>query len=277
VGTDRKKQWKDSIRYWITDPDVLGIDNMRFLVSFRTTGPYDSLLKISDTLNMNFAAPRAAARTRQADEGPTGLSHEFNIRKDGNQELNRDLIITFPEPLSEIDLSKMRLASVHNNETRSHRIEVIRDSLKFRKYRIKTEWVPGRNFRLIADPGAFTGIYGQVSDSINFTFKTRERDHYGRLLVDIKGVTGPVIIQLLAENKNVLKEIHIRKDTEVIFDYLQPQKYFLKAIFDSNDNGVWDTGNYLKGIQPERVLLFRDVIATRSNWDIRESWDLSGE
>jgi hypothetical protein len=272
-----KNRRNDSIRYWITDPDVLKIDNLRFLVSFWATGPSDSLRMISDTLNMNFAAPRAAPRGRQADDTPAGLSHEFSIRKDGNQELNRDLIITFPEPLSKIDLAKIRLASVHNNETRSHRFEITRDSLRFRNYRLKTEWVPGRNYRLIADPGAFTGIYGQVSDSIDFTFKTREQDHYGRILVDVKGVEGPVIIQLLGENKNVLKEFHIRKDTEVIFDYLQPQKYSLKAIFDSNDNGVWDTGNYLKGIQPERVLLFREVIATRSNWDIRESWDLSGK
>jgi hypothetical protein len=270
---EERNSRKDSIRYWITDPVALEIDNMRFLATYWATGPSDSLQKISDTLNMNFATPRTR-RAGQSEDAPVALSANFSIRRDGNQELNKDLVITFPEPLSDIDQSKVRLASAQNNETALHNFDLIRDSLKIRNYHLKTAWAPGRNYRLSADPGAFTGIYGHVSDSINFTFTTREEDHYGRILVTVTGVAGPVIIQLLGENKNVLSESHLRDDDEVIFDYLQPQKFFLKAIFDTNDNGKWDTGNYLKGIQPERVMLYREVIATRSNWDIEISWDL---
>ncbi len=265
---------KDSISYWITDPETQNIANMRFLVSYWTTGPSDSIKQIVDSLNMNYTEPAQTRRQTQTEEAPTVLDYSFNISGSRNQDLNKDLIITFPAPLSNIDISKTELTTIQNNILPQEFV-LVQDSIKIRNFNIKTDWIPGQDYRFFAEPGAFKDIFGLESDSIDFQFATREDNHYGRILLNLTGIENNIILQLLDENALVLREYFLDQDEEVIIDYLQPQKYQLKVIMDNNNNRKWDTGNYLKGIQPERVIIFKDIITTRSNWDIEVDWKLN--
>ena len=38
-----------------------------------------------------------------------------------------------------------------------------------------------------------------------------------------------------------------------MFRDLNPGSYYARIILDANNNGIWDTGDYEKGIQPEMV------------------------
>ena len=282
LNFDPPSDWKlmeksagfDSIRLWVTDPEIRNIDNMRFLVSYWTPGVSDSLEKISDTLNMNFTAPRTTRRQDPEQVTIKILEPDFSIPAKGNQDLHRDLIIKFPEPLSDIDLAGATLSTVDNSTVVARDYKITPDPGNIRRYHVQTQWIPGQDYRFRADPGAFTGVLGTVSDSIDFNFTTREEDHYASILLHVTGVNENIIIQLLDERENILREYYINEDSHLVIDFLQPQKYMLKAIFDANQNNKWDTGNYLKGIQPERVKFHRDIIATRSNWEIEVDWDL---
>ena len=44
------------------------------------------------------------------------------------------------------------------------------------------------------------------------------------------------------------------------FNYLNPGDILVRVIFDSNANQKWDTGNFLKKIQPERIQYLRDTL-----------------
>ena len=93
--------------------------------------------------------------------------------------------------------------------------------------------------------------------------------------IEIKNPGKKYIIQLLEENgERVLKEILISNSTTLKFDNLNPGKYKIKAIEDKNNNSKWDTGNYLKKIQPEKVYYFDKEINIRANWDVEEDWKL---
>jgi hypothetical protein len=59
-----------------------------------------------------------------------------------------------------------------------------------------------------------------------------------------------------------------------LFDYLTPNKYKLKAIYDRNRNKIWDTGNFAKKLQPEKVIFYLKALSVRSNWELEESWKL---
>ena len=48
-----------------------------------------------------------------------------------------------------------------------------------------------------------------------------------------------------------------------------------KLIEDSNNNNVWDTGNYLKRVKPEPVYYFPSELEVRANWDLNETFDLN--
>jgi hypothetical protein len=73
----------------------------------------------------------------------------------------------------------------------------------------------------------------------------------------------------------VIRENSIQKSEELNYEYLYPQNYRLKIIEDANANGEWDTGDYLKNIQPEKVIYNSENITIRSNWDADIEWKIN--
>jgi len=49
--------------------------------------------------------------------------------------------------------------------------------------------------------------------------------------------------------------------------YKWPAKYYIRVIFDTNKNGVYDPGNFLKQLQPERVSYYPEVKDILAGWD----------
>jgi hypothetical protein len=132
------------------------------------------------------------------------------------------------------------------------------------------------NYKLLIEPGAFTDIYGLPNDTVLMKFSTQKSDYYGALILTVEDVVSPLIIQLLNEDESLVREKYISQNSIIRFDYLEPKKYVLKIIYDDNDNRKWDTGNYLKKIQPEKVKYYSGEINVRSNWDVEIVWKLGG-
>lgn len=62
-------------------------------------------------------------------------------------------------------------------------------------------------------------------------------------------------------------------DNTAQFFYVTPDKYYLRLILDSNNNGRWDTGDYASGRQPEQVYYYNEQIECRAKWDVTKSWN----
>ncbi|RLD65709.1 MAG: hypothetical protein DRI95_08070 [Bacteroidetes bacterium] len=82
------------------------------------------------------------------------------------------------------------------------------------------------------------------------------------------------IFQIISEKDEIIKEYHLKEDIDLKIDYLGPGDYTLKLIFDRNSNGVWDTGNYLKNTQAERVLIYPKVLEIKEGWEINMDWNV---
>ncbi|MCW3085741.1 MAG: hypothetical protein JWP12_3107 [Bacteroidetes bacterium] len=138
-------------------------------------------------------------------------------------------------------------------------------------------------YHLFIPPGTFTDIFGLTNDTIKIDFKTQEQKYYGTIKLKITipdslqkpGANGRIpryIVQLLDDKENFYREDIIRGSETLLYDYVLPRKYILKIIVDENGNGKWDTGNYLKNIQPENVLYDPEQMNVRSNWDLDLEW-----
>ena len=86
---------------------------------------------------------------------------------------------------------------------------------------------------------------------------------------------GGFILQVINEEGEVFKEYFLDEDIELKIDYINPGTYQLKLIFDRNGNGKWDTGNYLKKIQPEKVLIFPKPLEMKEGLEINMEWNIS--
>ena len=63
-------------------------------------------------------------------------------------------------------------------------------------------------------------------------------------------------------------------------NFVSPGEIRIRIIEDSNGNGMWDAGDVIKRLQPERSEMFinekgEDLFATKANWDIEISIDMS--
>ena len=162
--------------------------------------------------------------------------------------------------------------------------EFYADSTNLRHYHVRTDWKEAANYRLVVDSTAFTDIFEWQNDSLQVDFNVQSNDYYGKikLLVNLTArdslpMRFPVefehlVVQLLDEEENVLKEYAIANQDSIVFDFLAPASYKLKVIFDTNNDGKWTTGDYLKHIQPEKVMYYPNLIELVSNFENEIEW-----
>jgi hypothetical protein len=152
-----------------------------------------------------------------------------------------------------------------------------KDTSEWRRYNIIYPWEPAKAYALSIDSTAGYNIYGISSKKLAMKFETREEDFYGTLELKLSNVKMPVIAQLLSDDdeEKVILERFATKDGSVLFNFLLPDKYKIKVIFDQNSNKKWDTGSFQDKIQPERVMYINQIHKVRSNWEETIAWDLS--
>ena len=95
-----------------------------------------------------------------------------------------------------------------------------------------------------------------------------------KLTLLVPETSGNYIVQLLDEAGNPARVNNIKKTETITYQYLLPQKYTIKIIYDMNADYKWNTGNLLRKIQPEKVVFNADPITIRSNWDMELEWKL---
>lgn len=127
-------------------------------------------------------------------------------------------------------------------------------------------------------PGAIQDFYDQHNeDTLRYSLKTQPERNFADLDITLENIDRyPVIVQLTDNNGKTKREIiHHEEDGKVFaFRFVEPGKYHVRVIYDDNDNGRWDTGNYLKQIQPEEVRYMPELLDVRKNWEIQQTYIL---
>jgi phenylpyruvate tautomerase PptA (4-oxalocrotonate tautomerase family) len=130
----------------------------------------------------------------------------------------------------------------------------------------------GKNYTVKVAAGAFFGISGLKNNAYSKTFTQDVLDSYGNLSLILTPAdsTKTYIIQLLNEQKVVLKEDVITRVSSLTYKTYPIGKYNIRVVLDENKNGKWDSGNVAKNLQPENVWWFDKTIGLRANWDLEE-------
>lgn len=130
------------------------------------------------------------------------------------------------------------------------------------------------SYKLIIKDSVVKDINSTTNDSLIYTFKTNSQEDLGNFAINInaKDSSNYYIIQLINEKDELINEVYIKQNQKIVFNNLQPGNYQIKAIKDRNKNKKWDTGYYLKKIQPEETIFYPSKITIRANWDLEENW-----
>lgn len=280
---------KDTISLWLTDSAVYKRDTLRFKLSYLRTDSLNQRVSYTDTVKLVFTEKKKTEKKKRKneDEHPAKPVMTFlNITSDvgGQQDLNRGIRLEFDKPLSGEGLDSIKLLEKVDTVYQPVSYELVRDSIRLRQYELKVDWKPESEYVLTIDSARITDIYGHHNNTFEKKFKVLNLEAYGKIFLHVREGEGQIIVQLYkADNKKaengrkiftVVDEKIIEGEGDIEFDFLKAGKYGIRAIFDENRNGKWDTGLYLKGIQPEKIVYLPGEINVRQNFDIDQEFNL---
>ncbi len=116
-------------------------------------------------------------------------------------------------------------------------------------------------------PGAFTDIFENTNDTIDLALRTKQYLDYGNIRITLQNAKYPLIVQLTNEQGEVQSEKFSIEPEPLDFRYLDPKKYYIRVVFDTNGNQKWDPGSFLLNRQPERISYYPELIDARAGWD----------
>jgi len=261
---------RDTMNVWLTDSTVYNRPQLESIVRFPFTDSLGAVSIKTDTILMRYVAPRAP-RARIAKRVP------YNVNTGHlTGSIRPDIKITFtaPTPFSRIDTSRIKFYEISKEQRINIPYTLRKDSAVSWRYHVDTNLNPGHNYLFIADSAAFTGIYGDFSDSTGTRFTVMSPDLFGKLTLNITNSDSPVIIQLLENSEKMKRERYMEEDGKIEFPLLEKGVYRVRAIYDLDGDRKWTTGEFEIHRQPEPVSYYPTEIEVKENWQVEQTWDL---
>ena len=113
------------------------------------------------------------------------------------------------------------------------------------------------------------------SDTITLSYLVKERKEFGTIILVINEMDSLTAYQfelLLGDNSVGSFGVSGQSTYKYTFSSLPPGNYSVKVIEDANGNGRWDSGDYDKKLQPERITTFT-IDELKANWDVEKTWE----
>ncbi len=232
---------------------------------------YDTVINDSSRYSLKFKDKKGR------NKKPEPLKVKNNLIGRGALVHDDTLTLTFSEPIVRY---AMRDSAVFKCDTL-----VFYDTLAFEpadeqgmKYRLVNPVAADMSYHIEIPDSVFFGIRNRTNEAIKLDFHVVNDDEYGNIYITVMPPKGmkQVVVQLTNESGKVVKEQVITKNSEVMFDYLMPAKYKLRAILDADGNGKWSTGNYHRHTLPETIIDYINVLDLKAGWDIdlSDPWEL---
>ena len=284
----------DSICYWIKDSLVYQMDTLAIQLDYLYTDTLDQLVPTTDTLYLANKLTRAQKEKMKKEEEEKkekerkkrekkGLEPEkepmkflnMNVEAASTFDIYNNIVLSFEEPLVSIDTSAIHMEVKVDTLWQETPFLLVKDSVMPRTYEILAQWEPEKEYQLTIDSAAIVGLYGLHTKEVQQTLKVKKLEDYGTLLLNLVGAPKGSIVELLDNGGKVLRRQPVTAENTADFYFLNPNtKYYIRLLVDKNGNGVWDTGNFEQGIQPEEVFYFPKVWEMKANFEFEETWNI---
>lgn len=179
------------------------------------------------------------------------LRYQTNLT--GNQQdLLDSLRFTFELPLKSLDSAGIRLCT-DSSFQRSDPPILLLDSTK-KIVTLATAWKENTDYHLILEKTFATDTAGrQLLKTDTLSFRTKKRSDYGSLRLSWKqtDTLRHLVLQLLT-GESLFRTYPLRGNgiEEPLF---KPGEYELRLLDDTNDNGLWDPGDFFNGRRPPEI------------------------
>ena len=201
----------------------------------------------------------------EEEEEGKKLNYRTDFGNSGSLDIFDTLRIKFQKPIRTFDSSKILFSDTLYKPFVGYSLKL---DTTAKELSLHYKWKLDTWYQLVFLKGFAadsSGISNLKNDTIRF--KTKEEADYGSIKLEFAGLDftqNPVLVML--ENSKIVKSFPLKGKifTDKLF---KPAEYEIRILLDRNKNGVWDTGDYWKKLQPERVLAIEKKINVKANWD----------
>lgn len=282
----------DTLTYWIKDTLTANLDTLRFAMTYLETDTLGQLHYKTDTLELAAKKSRERIEKERKEQiekweknneknrrkGLTVKKNPFlksymsaQISSYGSMAPNQNITITFPQPIEKTDTALLSFQKKVDTLWVDEPYLFLPVEGQLRSYRLYAEWKPGQQYKFVADTAAFTDIFNTESNKIECNVNISSLDKYGSLFIHLAIPDTQAVVQLLDASGKVLQSVPTEKNRADFF-YLLPNTYYVRAFIDSNKNGIWDTGSFDEGRQPEPMYYFPKPIPLKVRMEIEQEW-----
>lgn len=234
---------------------------------------YNTLIHDSTRYSLVYKDPK---RQNRRNVEPETLKASYNTT---NNILlpEKEFTIRFSEPVVSIHMPDSAYL-IEGKDTLWNHLEFEKaDEFGF-LYRLKNKILHDVNYVINIPDSAFFGIRGRTNGNMITRFHRAKDEEYGNIFITVNLPQGlpQAVVQLIGSNNAVIDTQVVTESRELEFWYLMPGKYRLKAIYDTDANGKWSTGNYHRHALPETIVDYKDELDLKAGWDIDldTPWDL---
>ncbi len=213
---------------------------------------------------------KQSVRTTVPDSLKKGKQHLIKEQMDTSKNTLKDSTIILP--IDSINKAVDSSFAQSQKDTLPRiQADFVIDSTERRTLIITYDWKETFGYELEILPDAITDWYGQTNrDTILLKYEVLPKADFGtiNLAATQMDSTQHYWFQLLFKN-NVVEEFAVSEKTthQQSFSALAPGEYSLRIIEDLNGNGRWDSGDYDKKLQPEKIALAK-IEQLRAGWDV---------
>lgn len=292
---------RDTLALWLNVPSESLPDTLRGEIVFMAHDTLNVLRETKEELKLSWrriesrdqererernerARAKAEAAGEEWKEPPTPSTFAMiDFAKSAEVNPEQDLPLEFATPLTRFDSTAVELLSFgEGGDTLRERAIFIPDTANVRRWRLRSRWLPERQYRLRIPPDALADITGEGNDSITASLTVSKVEDYAtlRLKVTPRHEGDLYILQLVDVNGTLLREERGVGAGEHTMLYVPAGDMRLRIIEDVNGNGEWDGGNLVERRQSERAEFYKndeqeELFTTKTGWEFDLTLDMN--
>ncbi|HJC77984.1 MAG TPA: Ig-like domain-containing protein [Candidatus Alistipes merdipullorum] len=292
---------RDTLALWLNVPSESLPDTLRGEIVFMAHDTLNVLRETKEELKLSWrriesrdqererernerARAKAEAAGEEWKETPTPSTFAMiDFAKSAEVNPEQDLPLEFATPLTRFDSTAVELLSFgEGGDTLRERAIFIPDTANVRRWRLRSRWLPDRQYRLRIPPDALADITGEGNDSITASLTVSKVEDYAtlRLKVTPRHEGDLYILQLVDVNGTLLREERGVGAGEHTMLYVPAGDMRLRIIEDVNGNGEWDGGNLVERRQSERAEFYKndeqeELFTTKTGWEFDLTLDMN--
>jgi uncharacterized protein (DUF2141 family) len=183
----------------------------------------------------------------------------------------KPILLTFSRPVDSIDANK-RLVIINDSTSKKDSIVLSLDKKTRRHFTMDYPQLEKTPYTLLIPDSAFQDHFGWWNKKITYRWNSDAYDNYGNIILKLK-FDHPekyYVLKILDQDNKPIETFYYvgNQEKTITIKNVKVGMYHLQAIDDSNQNGEWDSGDFTKKLQPEKIINFRDTYEVKGNWDL---------